>query len=130
MITTQVLIVGAGPAGMVCALSLAQAGIRCVLVDKRLERLAAPKAHAVNPRTLEICERLGVRVLVEGAPVETVNPVGNTALEPYVIDLQKHAGKQAVIEVFDNSPDPGHHVSVDDFRYTQLIPSRANRLLQ
>ena len=60
MLSTQVLIIGAGPVGMVAALSLAQSGIRCVLVDKRLERLDAPKAHAVNPRTLEICERLGV----------------------------------------------------------------------
>ncbi len=60
MISTQVLIIGAGPVGMVAALSLARSGIRCVLVDKRLERLDAPKAHAVNARTLEICERLGV----------------------------------------------------------------------
>ena len=60
MSSTQVLIIGAGPVGMLTALSLSQAGIQCVLVDKRLERLDAPKAHAVNPRTLEICQRLGV----------------------------------------------------------------------
>ena len=46
--------------GLVSALSLAQAGIHCVLVDRRLDRLDAPKAHAVNARTLEICQRLGV----------------------------------------------------------------------
>ncbi|MEM9620749.1 MAG: FAD-dependent monooxygenase [Pseudomonadota bacterium] len=58
--STHVLIIGAGPVGMISALSLAQAGVPCILIDKRLDRLDAPKAHAVNPRTLEICERLGV----------------------------------------------------------------------
>lgn len=70
---TQVLIVGAGPVGMVSAISLSQAGIHCVLVDKRLDRLDAPKAHAVNPRTLEICERLGIsadEIRAAGASIE------------------------------------------------------------
>lgn len=73
MQNTQVLIIGAGPVGMLAALSLAQAGIRCVIVEKRLDRLDAPKAHAVNPRTLEICERLGISaddIHAAGAPVE------------------------------------------------------------
>ena len=60
MLSTQVLIIGAGPVGMTAALSLGQSGVNCIVVDKRLDRLDAPKAHAVNPRTLEICERLGV----------------------------------------------------------------------
>ncbi len=54
MISTQVLIIGAGPVGMVSAIRLAQAGIHCVLVDKRLDRLDAPKAHAVNA-LLNVC---------------------------------------------------------------------------
>ena len=60
MLETDVLIVGAGPVGMVAALSLARHGIPCLLVDRRFERSQAPRAHAVNPRTLEICDRLGV----------------------------------------------------------------------
>ncbi|MEQ8746320.1 FAD-dependent monooxygenase [Pyruvatibacter sp.] len=55
-----VLIIGAGPAGQLSALSLARHGIACDVIDRRVEIGAAPKAHAVNARTLEICQRLGI----------------------------------------------------------------------
>lgn len=70
MIQTDVLIIGAGPVGQLAALSLARNGSACVLADKRLERSAAPRAHAVNARTLEICDRLGLsaqRIRSQGA---------------------------------------------------------------
>ncbi|MEM9743250.1 MAG: FAD-dependent monooxygenase [Pseudomonadota bacterium] len=63
MIQTDVLIIGAGPVGLLAALSLARNGVACVLADKRVERSAAPRAHAVNARTLEICDRLGLSAL-------------------------------------------------------------------
>lgn len=55
-----VLIVGAGPVGCLAALLLARQGIASLLVDRRPKPMSAPKAHAVNPRTLEICESAGV----------------------------------------------------------------------
>lgn len=58
--TPKVLIVGAGPVGQMAALMLAENGIASVLVDRRQETLTAPKAHAVNARTLEICESFGI----------------------------------------------------------------------
>lgn len=57
---TQVLIVGAGPVGQLAALFLARQGVASVLIDRRLTRSTAPKAHAINPRTLEICDSVGV----------------------------------------------------------------------
>ncbi|MGV8995800.1 MAG: FAD-dependent monooxygenase [Parvibaculaceae bacterium] len=56
----RVLIVGAGPVGLVAALSLAKAGVPSLLIDRHETPVSAPKAHAVNPRTLEICDALGV----------------------------------------------------------------------
>jgi 2,4-dichlorophenol 6-monooxygenase len=55
-----VLVVGAGPVGCLAALLLARQGIASRLVDRRPRPASAPKAHAVNPRTLEICESAGV----------------------------------------------------------------------
>ncbi len=60
MLETQVLIVGAGPVGQMAALLLARQGVHSTVVEKRAKRLSAPKAHAVNSRTLEICEAAGV----------------------------------------------------------------------
>ena len=73
MLSTQVLIIGAGPVGLLSAIVLDRLGISSVLVERRLDRLQAPKAHAVNPRTLEICQRFGVPaddVRAAGASIE------------------------------------------------------------
>jgi 2-polyprenyl-6-methoxyphenol hydroxylase-like FAD-dependent oxidoreductase len=56
----RVLIVGAGPVGQLAALLLGDSGIPSLLIDKRLATLSAPKAHAVNARTLEICDSIGI----------------------------------------------------------------------
>jgi len=58
--TTPILIIGAGPAGQLSALSLARHGIASEIIDRRPDIGSAPKAHAVNARTLEICQSLGV----------------------------------------------------------------------
>ncbi|MDA0959192.1 MAG: FAD-dependent monooxygenase [Proteobacteria bacterium] len=56
----RVLIVGAGPVGQMAALLLAHHGIQSCLVDRRREASTAPKAHALNARTLEICNSIGI----------------------------------------------------------------------
>jgi 2,4-dichlorophenol 6-monooxygenase len=59
-LSPRMLIVGAGPVGQLAALLLSNNGIPSMLIDKRLATLSAPKAHAINARTLEICESIGV----------------------------------------------------------------------
>jgi 2,4-dichlorophenol 6-monooxygenase len=56
---TDVLIVGAGPSGMVSALCLAQAGIRSIVVERASGLATHPKAHEVNARSIEILQSLG-----------------------------------------------------------------------
>jgi 2-polyprenyl-6-methoxyphenol hydroxylase-like FAD-dependent oxidoreductase len=57
---TDVLVVGAGPAGLTMAVSLAQLGVDCVIIDRKPGVAAGSKAAAVQPRTLEYLHRVGV----------------------------------------------------------------------
>ncbi len=59
---TNVLIVGSGPSGMTMALALAKFGISSTIIDRRESIYMEPRAHALNPRTLEIFDSLGINV--------------------------------------------------------------------
>jgi len=59
-IETTVLIVGGGPVGLLGAHLLARRGVKTIVAEKHLQRLEAPKAHALNPRSLEICAAAGL----------------------------------------------------------------------
>lgn len=58
--TTDVLIIGAGPTGLALAISLAQAGVDHVLVDKLSEGQNTSRAAVVHAHTLEALNGLGV----------------------------------------------------------------------
>lgn len=64
-----VLIVGAGPVGMVTALALARQGVACVLVDQGFETSVHPKLDYVNARSMEFFRQLGVATDVRSAGV-------------------------------------------------------------
>lgn len=51
---TDVVVVGAGPAGLTCALSLAQNGLSPVIVDARPAAQVAFRATVIHPNTLEV----------------------------------------------------------------------------
>ena len=57
---TEVLIVGAGPTGLVLALWLARLGIRIRIIDKSAEPGTTSRALAVQTRTLELYRQLGI----------------------------------------------------------------------
>ncbi len=58
--STPVLIVGAGPAGLVTALVLAKQGVRSTLVERHPGTSIHPRASGVSTRSMEIFRRLGV----------------------------------------------------------------------
>src|SRR5579885_1770218 len=72
---TDVLIIGAGPAGLALAIALARYGVKFRIIDKNAERSAKSKALAVHSRTLEVFEDLELidRFLQESIRIEGVN---------------------------------------------------------
>src|SRR5258708_37640872 len=61
---TDVLIVGAGPTGLVLALWLTRLGVRVRIIDKTSEPGTTSRALAVQARTLEFYAQLGIADLV------------------------------------------------------------------
>jgi 2,4-dichlorophenol 6-monooxygenase len=57
---TDVLIVGAGPAGSMAGLLLAKLGVANIVVNKFASTSPGPRAHITNQRTMEILRDLGL----------------------------------------------------------------------
>lgn len=57
---TPVLVVGAGPAGLIAALQLSRNGTRCMLVERNLTTTKWPKMDITNCRSMELLKRLGI----------------------------------------------------------------------
>ena len=72
---TEVLIIGAGPTGLVLALWLTKLGVRVRIVDKTAEPGTTSRALAVQARTMEFYSQIGLAdaVLERGQKVLALN---------------------------------------------------------
>lgn len=64
---TSVLVVGAGPTGLMTALGLTHSGFDVRVIDERSQRLGRSKATTVWPRQLELFRGVGIADTVIGA---------------------------------------------------------------
>jgi putative polyketide hydroxylase len=84
----EVLVVGAGPAGVVAALLLGDLGVRTLLVDKRVEVSSLPRARGIHARATEILRQLAIEadMVASALPVDPRMEIRTTlAAEPVAV---------------------------------------------
>ena len=71
----DVLVVGAGPTGLLAACELLRRGVRVRVIDRAPEPMRAPKALSVWPRALDILQDCGLEDAVrrESVPINTLS---------------------------------------------------------
>jgi 2-polyprenyl-6-methoxyphenol hydroxylase-like FAD-dependent oxidoreductase len=75
-LTTDVLVVGAGPSGLMLAVCLAKLGVDAIIVDGKQGPTRESRALGVQARSMELYDQLGIvdRVLAERAPAPAIVP--------------------------------------------------------
>ncbi len=83
MKTNDVIVVGAGPTGLMLACELALAGVQCRVVDRRAGQSNMTRAFAVHARTLELLDARGLvdDLVPRGVPVQQVAPAPGAVLD-------------------------------------------------
>lgn len=104
ILSTHVLICGAGAAGLTLAIDLARRGVSFRLIEKMEQPFAGSRGKAIQPRTQEIFEDLGIldRIAASGGPypgerkyladgsfseAEVMESTEPTSAEPYAMPL-------------------------------------------
>jgi len=77
---TQVIIVGAGPVGLTLAVDLGLRGVRCILLEKKLEPQFLPKMERCNARSMEMFRRIGLADELRAAGLTT-----DSVMDVYII---------------------------------------------
>lgn len=86
--STDVLVVGAGPTGLTLACELALAGVRCRVLERRADAPNITRAFAVHARTLEQLESRGLadEVVARGVPVREIAPAPGATVDLSTLD--------------------------------------------
>ncbi|KZL68186.1 fad binding domain-containing protein [Colletotrichum incanum] len=77
---TRVVIAGAGPVGLFTAYLLVRQKIECVVLERHYAVSKHPKAHTLNPRTLEIFRQAGLDVAYIRQHAATPKDAGSVRL--------------------------------------------------
>ena len=66
----SVLVVGAGPAGLTAAITLARYGVDVLLVERRADLSSLPRATAVSTRTMELMRSFGLEERIRSGGID------------------------------------------------------------
>ena len=105
---TDVLVVGAGPTGLLLAAELAQAGVATTLVERRDTESNLTRAFAVHARTLELLDARGIadELIASGVTIGDIRLFGHTDLNltrlptrfPYVLATPQYETERVLRE--------------------------------
>ena len=105
-IHTEVLIAGAGPAGLLLAGDLAAAGVPCTVVERRVGQSNLTRAFAVHTRTLEELDARGIAddLIARGVKAPALRLFGRAELSlaslpsrfPYVLVTPQYETEQVL----------------------------------
>ncbi|KAL6246989.1 hypothetical protein RBB50_006296 [Rhinocladiella similis] len=111
-IDVPVLIVGGGPAGLFQAHLLSQLGVKSLIVERYPERLGAPKAHALSPRSLEICRQSHLDVV-------KIRQLGTQRRDAFWVNFVTNLSGQTIgvlpyermdVDVLQHTPEMIHNI--------------------
>jgi 2-polyprenyl-6-methoxyphenol hydroxylase-like FAD-dependent oxidoreductase len=82
-VTGEVVIVGAGPTGLLLAGDLAAAGVACTVLERRERKSNLTRAFAVHARTLELLDARGLadELIATGTKAEGLRVFGGALLD-------------------------------------------------
>lgn len=111
-VTYEVLVVGGGPAGVVTGMLLGDLGIDCLILERRAELSALPRARGIHARATEILRRLGVEedMVAAALPIRPQLEVRGPLDQPPVSVVSTGGG-----EFVDVSPCEGIAIAQDLF---------------
>ena len=90
MLQTKVLICGAGPTGLMMACQLKRFGVDCIVIDPKQGIVKESRALAVQGRTLQIYEQMGIaqKALEQGTEAKKIKIIIN-GKRVYEVPLQQ-----------------------------------------
>ena len=106
VIDTEVLVVGAGPTGLMAGVVLNRRGVRVVVVDRKAGPTRESRALAVQARTMEIYDQLGLaETVLAGAFPAMRMQIGESPSSggPDFSLLQRGATRFPGIQIFEQS---------------------------
>ena len=133
--TTDVLVVGAGPTGLMCALLLARLGVRSIVVERNPITDEHPKAHELNARSVEILREVGIDeadLAREASPFEDGSRVlfcRSINEEIGRIDLLADPGRRSTYETHLLQTLPYFNLSQSEFEKLLVAKAREHTLI-
>ncbi|KAF5351297.1 hypothetical protein D9758_008005 [Tetrapyrgos nigripes] len=104
----DVLVIGAGPAGLMCSFGLARADVKVRVVDERPKKVAAGQADGIQPRTIEVFQVLTTAI-------NSTNDGVYFALQSYgLADRLLREGNQMHMAAFYNPKSDGSGIELTD----------------